>query len=111
MDGPCAAEDGDLPHFEPVDFDDLHELIKLAQADGGKKDQVAAALELGVSETERVASEIDSQLEQLEEDSVGDYVASYQSFEDLHLEIQATDSVLEKMEDAGRVPIRSLHYI
>jgi len=103
MDGPSAAANGgDLPHFEPMDFDDLHELIQLAQqetANGGKiQDPVAAALEQGVTETERVASEIDSRLEVLEEESVADYVASYQSFDDLHNEIVATDTVLEKME-------------
>lgn len=94
--------DGDDPalRFEPIDFDDLHELIKLAQEanDSGARDPVAAALELGVSETEKVAAEIDSKLEVLEEESIGDYAASFQSFEDLHREIRDTDKVLEKME-------------
>jgi len=90
---------GELTDFEAVDFADLHELIELAQAEeSGQADPVAAALALGVQETERVAAEIDSQLEVLEEESIGDYVASFQSFEDLHNEIQATDGVLEKME-------------
>lgn len=90
--------DDDLPQFEAIDFDDLHELIQLAQTKEGQSDMVARALELSVSETERVASEIDTKLQVLEEESVEDYVASFQSFEDLHREIQATDGVLEKME-------------
>eukprot|EP00439_Symbiodinium_sp_Y106_P061330 s1863_g9.t1 len=61
-------------------------------------DPVAAALELGVRETKKVAANIDSQLQLLEEESVGDYVASFDSFQDLHQEILATDAVLEKME-------------
>lgn len=93
------ADDGGPLDFEPVDFSDLHELIQAAQAEGEKcTDPVAAALELGVSETERVATDIDKRLEVLEEESIGDYVASFQSFEDLHRDIQATDAVLEKME-------------
>jgi hypothetical protein len=91
--------DESLPDFQPVDFTDLHELIQAAQTGGASKDDpVLAALELGVRETERVASDIDQRLEVLEGESVGDYVASFQSFEDLHREIQATDSVLERME-------------
>ncbi|CAE8584800.1 unnamed protein product, partial [Polarella glacialis] len=87
------------PVFEPVDFSDLHDLIKGAQEAGTDKDDpVAAALELGVQETKRVAAEIDSHLHVLEDESVGDYVDSFQSFEDLHQEIMATDAVLEKME-------------
>lgn len=86
--------------FEPVDFSDLHELIAAAQAgqEGGCTDAIAAALQLGVEETERVAAGIDQRLEVLEEESIADYVASFQSFEDLHKEIQDTDGVLEKME-------------
>mmetsp|Transcript_80659 Transcript_80659/g.179204 ORF Transcript_80659/g.179204 Transcript_80659/m.179204 type:complete len:728 (-) Transcript_80659:56-2239(-) len=93
------GEDG-MPSFEPVDFADLHELIEAASAagDGASSDPVAAALELGVVQTKRVAADIDRDLEQLEQESVGDYVSSFQSFEDLHREIQATDGVLEKME-------------
>jgi hypothetical protein len=92
--------DDELPDFQSVDFSDLHELIQAAQANGSSKDDdpVAAALELGVRETERVAEEVDKQLKVLEEESVGDYVQSYPSFEDLHREIQATDGVLERME-------------
>jgi hypothetical protein len=96
----AGAEPDDV-HFEPVDFDDLHELIRLAQeapSDGSSRDPVAAALELGVGETEKLAAQIDSQLEVLEEESIGDYAASFQSFEDLHREIRDTDRVLEKME-------------
>eukprot|EP00927_Polykrikos_kofoidii_P048378 TRINITY_DN4265_c0_g1_i1.p1 TRINITY_DN4265_c0_g1~~TRINITY_DN4265_c0_g1_i1.p1 ORF type:complete len:729 (-),score=172.15 TRINITY_DN4265_c0_g1_i1:122-2260(-) len=93
-----GQSDEDLPVFEDIDFDDLHELIQLAQTEEGKSDIVAAALELSVDETERVSSEIDAKLTVLEEESVEDYVASFQSFEDLHREIQATDGVLEKME-------------
>ncbi|CAE7326353.1 VPS52 [Symbiodinium natans] len=85
--------------FEPMDFSDLHELLGAAQSgDAPKDDPVAAALEQGVRETKRVASNIDSQLLLLEEESVGDYVASFDSFQDLHQEILATDAVLEKME-------------
>jgi len=96
-DGVAAAEDEE-PCFEPVDFTDLHELIRAAQEGGDKSDPVAAALELGVQETKRVAAEIDGQLEVLEEESVEDYVASFESFQNLHEEIKATDGVLEKME-------------
>mmetsp|Transcript_36703 Transcript_36703/g.84456 ORF Transcript_36703/g.84456 Transcript_36703/m.84456 type:complete len:717 (-) Transcript_36703:47-2197(-) len=95
-----AAEEPQL--FDPVDFSDLHELIELAQeqkaGSDGASNAIAAALELGVHETERVAADIDRRLEELEEESIGDYVRSFQSFEDLHREIQTTDSVLEKME-------------
>jgi len=85
--------------FEPIDFADLHELLEAAQSsDAPKDDPVAAALELGVRETKKVAANIDSQLQLLEEESVGDYVASFDSFQDLHQEILATDAVLEKME-------------
>ncbi|CAJ1388934.1 unnamed protein product [Effrenium voratum] len=85
------------PGFEPLDFSDLQQLLE-AQAEGGAQDPVAAALELGVAETKKVATNIDSQLMLLEEESVDDYVASFDFFQDLHQEIQATDSVLEKME-------------
>lgn len=85
--------------FEPIDFADLHELLEAAQSsDAHKDDPVAAALELGVRETKKVAANINSQLQLLEEESVGDYVASFDSFQDLHQEILATDAVLEKME-------------
>eukprot|EP00930_Biecheleria_cincta_P006879 TRINITY_DN107972_c0_g1_i1.p1 TRINITY_DN107972_c0_g1~~TRINITY_DN107972_c0_g1_i1.p1 ORF type:complete len:722 (-),score=142.99 TRINITY_DN107972_c0_g1_i1:197-2341(-) len=85
--------------FGPVDFSDLHELIEAAQRGGASQDDpVAAALELGVQETKRVAAKIDGRLELLEDESVGDYVASFQSFDSLHQEIVATDGVLEKME-------------
>jgi len=91
----AAAAEGE---FEPVDFADLHELIRAAQEGGDKSDPVAAALELGVQETKRVAAEIDGQLEVLEAESVEDYVASFESFQNLHEEIKSTDGVLEKME-------------
>jgi len=85
------------PAFEHVDFTDLQELLEGLQ-NGGEQDPVASALEQGVSETKKVSDSIDSQLQLLEEESVGDYVNSFDSFQDLHQEIQATDSLLEKME-------------
>ncbi|CAK9051238.1 unnamed protein product [Durusdinium trenchii] len=88
--------EGVPPAFEPVDFGDLQELLESVQ--NGSEDPVAVALEQGVDETKRVAGSIDHQLELLEEESVGDYVGSFQSFEELHQEIVATDSLLEKME-------------
>jgi len=103
---PAAAAAGgeggeELPPFESIDFTDLHEFIETARAgeDGSNEaDPVAVALKRGVQETNRVAADIDGQLEMLEGESVADYVASYQAFEDLHEEIVATDAVLEKME-------------
>jgi len=99
----AAGEEGEeeLPPFESIDFTDLHEFIETARAAGDgniETDPVAVALKLGVQETNRVAADIDGQLEALEGESVGDYVASFQAFEDLHQEIVATDAVLEKME-------------
>jgi len=92
----------EAPLFEPLDFEDLHALIQ-AQESGcdseeGTCQKIAAALELGVEETERLASDNAARLEGREEDSIGDYVASFKHFEDPHHEIQATDGVLEKME-------------
>mmetsp|Transcript_129880 Transcript_129880/g.416786 ORF Transcript_129880/g.416786 Transcript_129880/m.416786 type:complete len:715 (-) Transcript_129880:101-2245(-) len=95
LSGRAGVEDDDMPHFEPIDFDDLHELLEGVDA---KDDPVSAALELGVQETKRVASQVDQRLEELEQESIGDYVASFQSFQDLHKEIQETDHILEKME-------------
>lgn len=92
-----AAED-DLPHFEPIDFSDLHELLAEAEAGNGKDDPVTAALKHGVQETKRVASGVDMRLEELERESIADYVESFGAFEDLHKEIQSTDQILEKME-------------
>ncbi|CAL1169206.1 unnamed protein product, partial [Cladocopium goreaui] len=83
--------------FEPVDFADLQELLEGVQ-NGTVQDPVASALEQGVAETKKVSDSIDSQLELLEEESVGDYVKSFDSFQELHQEIVATDSLLEKME-------------
>jgi len=51
-----------------------------------------------VLETQRVAVDIDRQLEVLEQDSIGDYVTSFDTFEQLHKEIVTTDAILEKME-------------
>jgi len=92
-----STDEEDLPPFEPVDFTDLQEFIRAA-GETGKDDPVALALERGVHETRRVAADIDGQLQVLEEASIDDYVESFQSFENLHKEIKATDSVLEKME-------------
>lgn len=95
----AASSSDDPSFFEAVDFSDLHELIQRAEEVGdGEKDPVAVALEMGVQETERVAASVDAQLDVMEEESIEDYVNSFQSFEDLHKEIQATDSILEKME-------------
>lgn len=89
----------ELPNFEDVDFSDLRDFIQATQdGQATANDDVAKALERGVQETKRVASDIDGRLEVLETESIGDYVSSFQSFEDLHREIQSTDSVLEKME-------------
>jgi len=90
--------DDEPPHFEAIDFDDLHELLATASSGGGQDDPVTAALELGVQETKRVAAQVDARLEELEEASIDDYVASFGSFESLHKEIQDTDQILEKME-------------
>lgn len=49
-------------------------------------------------ETKRVAANVDARLEELEEESIADYVASFPHFEELHQEIQETDRILEKME-------------
>jgi len=87
----------DLPPFEPIDFTDLQEFIRTA-GESGKDDPVALALQRGVQETRRVSADIDGQLQVLEEASIDDYVESFQSFENLHKEIKATDAVLEKME-------------
>eukprot|EP00435_Cladocopium_sp_Y103_P054686 s449_g17.t2 len=105
--------------FEPVDFADLQELLEGVQ-NGTVQDPVASALEQGVAETtlgtaapggamggptghllvaffrKKVSDSINSQLELLEEESVGDYVNSFESFQDLHQEIVATDS-MERM--------------
>jgi hypothetical protein len=98
--------DESVPLFEPVDFSDLHSFIAAAEQ-GGDADgvlagsevgHIAAALQKGVEETERVAADVDEQLRALEEESIEDYVSSFQSFEDLHHEIQNTDAVLKKME-------------
>jgi len=93
----AASAADEPPHFEPIDFDDLHELLAGAEA-GGQSDPVSEALEKGVQETKRVAASVDARLEELEEESVADYVASFQHFEELHQEIQETDRILEKME-------------
>lgn len=88
--------DDEMPNFEPIDFEDLHELLE--GRDGASDDPVSAALELGVQETKKVAASVDRSLEELEQESIGDYVDSFQSFESLHNEIQETDKILEKME-------------
>mmetsp|Transcript_87441 Transcript_87441/g.183000 ORF Transcript_87441/g.183000 Transcript_87441/m.183000 type:complete len:721 (-) Transcript_87441:102-2264(-) len=88
-------DEDDMPPFEPIDFSDLHELLEGADP---KEDPVSAALQLGVQETKKVAASVDQRLEELEQESIADYVASFEAFQDLHNEIQATDSILEKME-------------
>eukprot|EP00929_Paragymnodinium_shiwhaense_P097629 TRINITY_DN59268_c0_g1_i2.p1 TRINITY_DN59268_c0_g1~~TRINITY_DN59268_c0_g1_i2.p1 ORF type:complete len:707 (-),score=206.27 TRINITY_DN59268_c0_g1_i2:44-2164(-) len=97
MGGTGEAEDDSLL-FEPLDFSELHELLQQAQRDDAGGDQLAAALRMGVTDTERAAVDVDRQLEVLERNSLADYVAGTQSFEDLHQEIKATKGVLAKME-------------
>eukprot|EP00929_Paragymnodinium_shiwhaense_P014395 TRINITY_DN122300_c0_g1_i1.p1 TRINITY_DN122300_c0_g1~~TRINITY_DN122300_c0_g1_i1.p1 ORF type:complete len:705 (-),score=222.94 TRINITY_DN122300_c0_g1_i1:93-2207(-) len=96
MAAPAPAE---LPVFEAVNFDDLSELLTLSDdLANTTTNPVVLALGRGVTETERLSSDIDSRLEVLEEESIQDYVDSFCAFEELHHEIQSTDKILANME-------------
>lgn len=91
--------DEDLPAFEDVDFSELHSFLDTKDDDSEENKAVVAALLGGVQEAEGFASGVDDRLRGLEEDSVGDYVASEGALKELQREIQSTDAVLEKMEN------------